>query len=120
MDYSVVTQQSHQGISIHTGFPNPAIDASLQNLDLNTLLVRHSASTFMMRISGDDWQGLGIWHGDIALVDRALRPQPNDIVVWAHEDMFVISYLSTVSKEATIWGVVTAIIHQYRQRDRNK
>lgn len=114
MDYTTITQQTDQGVSVHTGFPNPAIDASLQGLNLNTLLIQNGASTFMMRIAGDDWQALGIWNSDIALIDRALQPRSGDIVVWLHEGSFALSYLPNAPKQASIWGVVTAIIHQFR------
>lgn len=117
MYHSTVTQQEGQGISIHTGFPNPAIDASLQSLNLNTLLIKNGASTFMMRVKGDDWQDIGIWHDDVALVDRAVQPRGNDIVIGIHEDDFLIGHLSTMPKQAVVWGVVTTVIHQYRKGD---
>lgn len=117
MDHSTITQQEDQGISIHTGFPNPAIDAGLQALNLNKLLIKNGASTFMMRVRGDDWQSLGIWHDDIALVDRAVRPQRNDIAIGIHEGNFLMGHLPAMPKQAIVWGVVTTIIHQYRKGD---
>lgn len=102
------------GVSVHDGFPNPATDSSLQNLDLNTLLVPRSASTYFMRISGNAWAGQGIFADDIAIVDRALGAKPNDPVVWVYRDDFSISPRHAVPTGATLWGAVTAIIHQYQ------
>lgn len=102
------------GVSVHSGFPNPATDTSLQSLDLNRLLVANSASTFMMRIKGNEWTNEGIFAGDIALVDRALAARKNDLVIWWHDDEFAISRLNRTPGNSVIWGVVTAVIHQYR------
>ena len=103
-----------EGVAIHTGFPNPAIDASLKDLNLNQLLIAHSASSYMMRVQGNEWQHLGIFNGDIAIIDRSLTAHQNDIVVWWHEDVFMLSHLSQVPKQATVWGMVTSTIHIFK------
>ncbi len=103
-----------QGVSVHDGFPNPAADSTLQNIDLNRLLVRHSASTFFMRIEGSGWERLGIFAGDLAIVDRALDAKPNDPVGWIKDGEFAISPLHKLPAQAEVWGVVTSVIHQYR------
>lgn len=102
------------GVSVHDGFPNPATDISLQNIDLNTLLVWHSASTYFMHIVSNEWANRGIFAGDIAIVDRALSPKPNDPVVWIHQDAFAISPRHKLPENAEVWGTITAIIHRYR------
>ena len=106
--------QQPRGVSVHDGFPNPAADSSLQNIDLNSLLIRNSASTFFMRIAGNDWARQGIFAGDLALVDRALHPKPNDPVVWAKDAEFAISPCHKLPDGAEAWGVVTSVIHRYR------
>lgn len=103
-----------EGVSVHDGFPNPATDSSLQSLDLNALLIRHSLSTYLMRIEGNEWSRLGIFAGDIAIIDRALGAKPNDPVVWIHEDVFAISPKHKLPEGAETWGVVTSVIHQFR------
>jgi DNA polymerase V len=103
-----------QGVAIHTGFPNPGIDASLKDLDLNQLLITHSAATYLMRIVGDAWQPLGIFDGDIAIIDRAVSAQHNDIVVWWHDGDFMLSHLHQMPKTAAMWGVITSTIHRFK------
>ena len=103
-----------QGVSVHTGFPNPAIDTAMRGLDLNQLLIHNSVSTYMMHISGDDWQDIGIFAGDLALIDRAVDVQVTDLVVWHAGGEFALSVKPRVPVDAIIWGVVTAVIHQYR------
>ena len=108
--------ENPDGVSVHDGFPNPATDSSLQAIDLNSLLIWHTASTFMMRISGNQWQEVGIFDQDIAIIDRALGPKPVDLIVWMQDDIFAISHLSSLKEGSEVWGTVTAIIHQYRSK----
>jgi DNA polymerase V len=104
------------GVSVHTGFPNPATDAARRNgLNLSQLLIQNSASTFMMRIAGGNWQYLGIFNDDIILIDRSLGPRHNDLVVWWNDGDFAISEFARMQPGATVWGVVTATIHEFRK-----
>lgn len=104
------------GVSVHTGFPNPAVDQRLQTLDFNKLLVQHAASTYMFRVRGNEWEGVGVFDNDIAVVDRALDPRKTDVVIWWDEPAgeFAISKFTDMPKNAALWGVVTATIHQFR------
>ncbi len=110
----------YAGVSVHRGFPNPAADKAFKTLDLNQLLVEHTASTYYFRIAGNDWQDIGIFDGDIAIIDRALDARGNDIVVWWRADSseFAISACSKMPKDASMWGVLTATIHQFRKVNR--
>lgn len=103
-------------VQVHDGFPNAATDSSLQSLDLNSLLINNPASTFLMRVSGNDWQRYGIFNGDIAVVDRAPAVRGGDIVVWHHSGELAVSYRAEAPANALTWGIVTAIIHQYRTK----
>ncbi len=106
--------ESLHGVSVHTGFPNPAIDASLKDLDLNQLLVSHSVATYYMEITGNNWRQLGIFDGDIAIIDRAITARPNDIVVWWRDSEFTMTPLHKVPQQATVWGTITATIHRFK------
>jgi DNA polymerase V len=112
--------QPPEGVSIHAGFPNPAADTSLVGLDLNQLLIEHTASTFLFRVRGEAWADLGIMDGDVAIVDRALSARKSDLVVWWGEDgaEFAISYAKHMPAEVRAWGVITATIHQFRKGNR--
>jgi SOS-response transcriptional repressor LexA len=110
-------ERAHDGVSVHAGFPNPAADSSLRSLDFNQLLIQHSVSTYAFRIEGSEWEGDGVFAGDIAIVDRALDPRKSDIVVWWQDgpDAFAISRYAAIPPAATVWGVITATIHQFRK-----
>jgi len=116
---NTVTYEPIEGsnVSVHTGFPNAADDSRLRALNLNTLLIKNPNSTFHFRVSGTQWQSIGIFDQDLALVDRAVSPQPNDIVVWIYNNDFALSTYAHTPKNAKIWGVVTATIHQFGKRE---
>lgn len=103
---------------MHAGFPNPATDQRLHTLDFNQLLVQHTASTYMFRVQGSEWEAAGIFDGDIAVVDRALDPRKTDVVLWWDESggEFAISKHSAMPRAASVWGVITATIHQFRKK----
>ena len=109
--------ENPQGVSVHGGFPNPATDASLQGIDLNKFLIQNSAATYLMRISGNDWRNIGIFHGDVVIIDRAVAARKNDPVIWWHGGSFAVSPRHVLPEGAEVWGVVTTVIHQYRGRD---
>ena len=106
-----------EGVSIHTGFPNPAADTSLRSLDLNQLLIVHSTSTYFFRVRGSEWESAGVFDGDLAIVDRALDVRKTDTVIWWNKDsdQFSISLCSRVPHDVIVWGVITSTIHQHRK-----
>lgn len=63
------------------GFPSPADDYMDKNLDLNTYLIKHPAATYYCQVNGDSMTGVGIFDGDILIVDCALKPVHGDVVV---------------------------------------
>src|SRR6201999_2973516 len=52
------------------GFPSPADDYLDRPLDFNELLIENPDATFAVRVVGDSMIGVGIFPGDIAVVDR--------------------------------------------------
>lgn len=111
-------QGKSDGVSVHDGFPNPATDASYKPIDLNELLVPHPAATFFMRLGSSEWESLGMFAGDLIIVDRAFSPGHNDLVIWWEGESFKISAKHKLPIDIPCWGVVTAIIHQYKQPPR--
>lgn len=110
-------EDNGDGISIHAGFPNPAADKSFDSLDLHSLLVPRPTSTFLFRVAGSQWEEVGIFDGDIAVIDRALDARKNDTVIWWDEQggTFHASTYHKMPPTAALWGVVTATVHQLRK-----
>lgn len=103
-----------QNIAEHTGFPNPATDNTITSLDINKLLIKHPLSTFFMEIEGHSWESYGIFNGDLAIIDRALSPKSQDLVVYWAESTFSIKQSHKLPPNSNVWGVVSAIVHRYR------
>ena len=103
-------------ISTHAGFPNPAAgrDHTRPHLSLDQLLIKHPSSTYFFRLAGHELPEEGVGAGDIALIDRALTPQPTDWVIIYQDDTFGLARYAALDRQAEPWGVVTAIVHAYR------
>ncbi len=117
--------------SVSAGFPSPADDYIEGKLDLNTYLIKHPAATFFVRVEGDSMIDAGIHSGDILIVDRALEPVDNSVVIAAvHGELTVKRIRKSKSKlflvpengcyeplevteemDVEVWGVVTTVIH---------
>jgi DNA polymerase V len=104
-------------VSVHAGFPNPATDGdrSSHGLSLDQLLLGRPSSTYLFRLSGHAWAGEGISDGDIAIVDRILTVHPGDLVIAWQEDDFLLLRARNLPKHVAPWGVVSAVVHRYRQ-----
>ena len=63
------------------GFPSPAEDLGAQRIDLTQMLVVHPQATYFLRASGQSMVEAGIFDNDIMVVDRAIKPRHNPIVV---------------------------------------
>jgi SOS-response transcriptional repressor LexA len=117
-DLQTVANRGSDGVSVHAGFPNPALDQRGENrslaLDITSLLVRHPSSTYLFRINGHGWADQSVFDGDLAVVDRSMQAGPNDLlIVWRDSDT-VICRQSQLEPTDQPWGVVTAVIHSYR------
>ena len=117
---------------VPAGFPSIAEDYVDGALNLNELLIEHPAATFFVRVSGDSMVNAGIHTDDILIVDRALTPTNNKIVIarindeltvkrFCREGDKVILYpdnpefepiVITSSMDFEVWGVVTCVIHR--------
>lgn len=121
---------------ISAGFPSPAADYMEVGLDLNEYLVQNKPATFLFTVKGDSMTGASIEEGDKVIVDRALTPKHNDIVVavvdgdytlkrlYKHKGRIELraentAYTSIEFKdgnELLVWGVVVGVIRRYAKR----
>jgi DNA polymerase V len=117
---------------VGAGFPSPATDYVEDDIDLNTHLIKNIPSTFLIRVQGKSMNSVGIYDGDILVVDKSLNPKNfSTVIVNINEELVVKtfvtekeqSFLTSGSKEIKdkinltgnpeilIWGVVTYVIH---------
>jgi len=118
--------------SVPAGFPSPAEDFMDLDLNLQEYLIQHPSATFCVRAVGDSMIKAGIHSGDVMVVDRALEPKNNNIVLAVLDGEFTVkriqkkkqqlflapenddfsSILVTEEMDFHVWGVVTHVIHK--------
>jgi DNA polymerase V len=79
------------------------------------LIIRQPSSTYLFRISGHEWEKAGIFDGDVAVIDRALQPQATDFLLVWQASGFIICRLERLKPDDMLWGVITTVIHRFRQ-----
>lgn len=79
--------------TVAAGFPSPAEDHIEASLSLDELCIRHPAATFFLRVSGDSMTGLGIFDGDVLVVDRSLEAKRGMVVVAIVDGSFTCKQL---------------------------
>ena len=118
---------------VGAGFPSPATDYIEDDLDLNTHLINNAPATFIIRVQVKSMRDVGIYDGDLLIVDKSINPKSfSTVIANVNEELVVktfikekeISYLTSGSKnindkinldenqEVIIWGVVTYVIHK--------
>lgn len=75
------------------GFPSPAADYTESELDLNEYCIRRRHSTYFVRAIGNSMTDIGLYSGDLLVVDKAEKPQHGDIVIAEIEGEFTVKLL---------------------------
>lgn len=132
-----VLKLPYADVGVRAGFPSPAQDYIDKSLDLNRDLIAHPAATFYARVVGVSMIRAGIDEGDILVIDRALDPKHNDIVVAFVNGEFTMKFIDlsdptrhhivlrpanpefqpitiTPDDDFTVWGVVSKVIKNLR------
>ena len=113
-------------------FPSPATDYIEEDINLNIHLIKNAPATFVIRVQGKSMSNVGIYDGDLLIVDKSLKPKNFSIVIANVNDELVVKnfikeknlqFLSSGAKnlgdkisinpnsDIFIWGVVTYVIH---------
>ncbi len=71
-------------------FPSPANDYIEDQIDLNRELIPSPMSTEQLVVVGDAMRGVGLFHGDLVLFDRAKLPSPGRCVVALYEGEVIV------------------------------
>jgi DNA polymerase V len=118
--------------AVPAGFPSPADDYVEQRLSLDEHLVQHRESTFFMRVAGDSMREIGIYDGDLLVVDRALPAKDGCVVIAILDGEFTVKQLVNTpqgqllrsahpdypdmqikpEQDFSIWGVVQWNVHK--------
>ena len=114
------------------GFPSPATDYIEEDVDLNVHLIKNVPATFIIRVQGKSMTDVGIYDGDLLVVDKSLKPKNfSTVIANVHDELVVKSFVKEkdeqflisgskrtedkiiINSESDIcvWGVVTYVIH---------
>ncbi|WP_405118089.1 LexA family protein [Pseudomonas leptonychotis] len=119
--------------TVPAGFPSPAQDHIEREISLDELLGLRLPQVFLARVGGDSMKGVGIFDGDLVVVDRAIEAKPGLIVIAALNnepliktlckdgDQFILRSENAAfapryvleSDELLIWGVVLYSIRSH-------
>ena len=83
-------------------FESPALDFPEDTIDLLKLLIKDKETTFFARVTGDSLNGIGVFDGDILIVQKGLFPRENDIVVVFYLGEFYVKRYKPKYKENSI------------------
>ena len=118
---------------VGAGFPSPATDYIEDDIDLNSHLITNAPATFIIRVQGKSMTKVGIYDGDLLIVDKSLNPKNFSTVIANINEELVVktlvkskgeNYLTSGSEntsdkinltdnpEIIIWGVVTYVVHK--------
>ena len=114
---------------VGAGFPSPATDYIEDNVDLNTHLIKNAPATFIIRVQGKSMANVGIYDGDLLIVDRSINPKNSSTVIAnVNEELVVKTFIKgknnnylasgpnkielSENPNIIIWGVVTYVIHK--------
>jgi DNA polymerase V len=114
----------------------PQDDIEPEAIDLNRYLSRHPDNTFLVRITGDSMMGVGIYPGDLVVVDTtdAENAQTGQIVLALVDDKVTVKRLQVLDRRIflhsenpnylpiqitegmvfKVLGIVSSAIHQFR------
>jgi DNA polymerase V len=66
---------------VGAGFPSPATDYIEDDIDLNSHLITNAPATFIIRVQGKSMVNVGIYDGDLLIVDKSKDPRNFSTVI---------------------------------------
>lgn len=116
---------------VQAGFPSPADDYIERHLDLNAEYIKHPSATFLVKATGESMRDVGIFDGDVLIIDKSLEAADGSIVIAALNGELTVKRLSRKNgrvrllpanpkfqpidisdeQDMVVWGVVTLVLH---------
>ncbi len=116
--------------SVKAGFPTGA-EESLDFMSLDEYLVDKPNSSFMLKVAGDSLEGIGIFKGDLVILEKAMSANRGEVVLALIDNEWTLKILEkveglTVLRSANpkypdfyphldlqIFGIVKSVIRKY-------
>ncbi|MCX6208998.1 MAG: translesion error-prone DNA polymerase V autoproteolytic subunit [Bacteroidetes bacterium] len=115
-----------------TGFGAAADDFMERGIDLNEELINNKAATYFFRMNSDAMEQVGIFKGDVLVVDRSLKLLNGKVIVAAVNGELIVRRFEKELNKATLsatnkkfkdivldeftefncWGMITYVIHR--------
>ena len=131
--FTTKTECTFYDVGIQAGFPSPADDFIELSIDINKEYIKNRDTTFFARVNGHSMKDVGIFDGDLLIIDKSIEPQNNKIVVCQVDGDFTVKRIKiehdiiwlvaendaydpikvTADNELMIWGIVVASIKQF-------
>lgn len=87
-----------------SSFPSPAQGYESNSIDLNRLLIKHPSATVFMKIETSRYSNIGIYNGDLLIVDRAKKISQNSLVIYESEVvMITLLNLQPAQLQGYLW-----------------
>jgi DNA polymerase V len=102
-DYSTELQLPLFDTGISAGFPSPADDFIELSIDLNKHIIKHKDTTFFAKVKGHSMKNVGIFDGDLLVIDKSLEPQDGRIAICQIDGEFTIK---RIKKEENIFWLI--------------
>jgi DNA polymerase V len=120
-------------VGIQAGFPSPADDFIELSIDINKEYIKNRDATFFAKVKGHSMKNVGIFDGDLLIIDKSIEPQDNKIAICQIDGDFTVKRIKidndtvwliaeneafnpikvTADNELMIWGIVVASIKKF-------
>ena len=120
-------------VGIQAGFPSPANDFIELSIDINKEYIKNRDFTFFAKVKGHSMKNVGIFDGDLLIIDKSIEPQDNKIAICQVDGDFTVKRIKidndtvwliaeneaydpikvTSDNELMIWGIVVASIKKF-------
>ena len=120
-------------VGIQAGFPSPADDFIELSIDINKEYIKNRDATFFAKVKGHSMKNVGIFDGDLLIIDKSIEPQDNKIAICQVDGDFTVKRIKidndtvwliaeneaynpikvTADNELMIWGIVVASIKKF-------
>ena len=120
-------------VGIQAGFPSTADDFIELSIDINKEYIKNRDFTFFAKVKGHSMKNVGIFDGDLLIIDKSIEPQDNKIAICQVDGDFTVKRIKidndtvwliaeneaynpikvTADNELMIWGIVVASIKKF-------
>lgn len=83
-------------------FESAALDFPEDTIDLLKILIKDKETVFFAKVSGDSLNGIGIFDGDILIVQKGMLPKYDDVIVIFLDGEFFVKKFRPKYKENSV------------------